>query len=89
MDWMGKGVDAAIAILLLIPLVALLLIPTYNSEYPIIGGLPFFYFYQMLWMPLGAILFYIAAVLWNNRDKRAGLSGSRQRRGAARRRSRR
>jgi hypothetical protein len=72
---MGKGIDAAIVILLLIPLVALLLIPTYNSEYPIIGGLPFFYFYQMLWMPLGALLFYIAAVLWNRRDRRAGISG--------------
>jgi len=67
---MGRGTDATIAILLIIPLIALLLIPTYNSEYPIILGIPFFYFYQMMWMPLGALLFFIAAVLWNKRDSR-------------------
>lgn len=82
---MGSATDAAIFILLIIPLIALLLIPTYNSEYPIILGMPFFYFYQMMWMPLGALLFYIAAVLWNKRDKSHGLASipnrSRRRRG--------
>lgn len=83
---MGRAADAAIVVLLIIPLVGLLLIPLYNSEYPIVFGIPFFYFYQMMWMPLGALLFYIAAVLWNRRDRRLGLP---DRPRAARRRSRR
>ncbi|MCL5008225.1 MAG: DUF3311 domain-containing protein [Candidatus Marsarchaeota archaeon] len=66
---MVRSVDIAIAILLLIPLIALLAIPTYNHINPTIGGLSFFYWYQMLWMPLSAILFYIAAVLWNRRER--------------------
>ncbi len=66
---MGKYDYVAIAILLLIPLVALLAIPTYNSINPNIGGVSFFYWYQILWMPFGAILYYIAAVIWNKREK--------------------
>ena len=66
---MVKGIDVAIAILLLIPLVALLDIPSYNSVDPQIAGISFFYWYQMLWMPLATILFYIAAVLWNKRNR--------------------
>lgn len=77
---MAKGVDIAIAILLLIPLVALLAIPTYNSINPNIGGFTFFYWYQILWMPLGALLFYIAAVLWNRREKDLPSAKSRRKR---------
>ncbi len=66
---MVDSTDVAIAILLLIPLVALLAIPTYNRINPNIGGVSFFYWYQILWMPLGAILYYVAAVLWNNKER--------------------
>ncbi len=76
---MVKGVYAIIAILLLIPLVVLLDIPSYNSVNPTLFGISFFYWYQMLWMPLGAILFYIAAILWN-REEKAGRTVSRRRR---------
>ena len=86
---MVKSVDVAIAVLLLIPLVALLAIPTYNMINPNLGGVSFFYWYQLLWMPLGALLYYIAAVLWEKRDKeeekaarssRASKSGRKRRR---------
>ncbi len=66
---MVKAVDVTIAVLLLIPLVALLAIPTYNMINPNLGGISFFYWYQLLWMPLGALLYYIAAVLWEKKDK--------------------
>ena len=80
-----KGTYIVIAILLLIPLVALLAMPTYNSVNPTLFGISFFYWYQMLWMPLGAFLFYIAAILWNREDAKAsrsatGRSKSRRRR---------
>ncbi len=66
---MVKSVNVVIAILLLVPLIALLDIPSYNSVNPSLFGISFFYWYQMLWMPLGALLYYIAATLWNREEK--------------------
>lgn len=65
---MVKSVDVAIAVLLLIPLVALLYIPSYNSVEPMLFGISFFYWYQLAWMPLAAILYYIAALLWESKE---------------------
>ena len=83
---MVDSTDVAIAILLLIPLVALLAIPTYNRINPNIGGVSFFYWYQILWMPLGAVLYYIAAVLWNNKERDAERSETANARGRKRNR---
>jgi hypothetical protein len=43
-------------LLLLVPYVAVLWVPLFNRSEPAIAGIPFFYWYQMLWIPLGAIL---------------------------------
>ena len=43
-------------LLLIIPFVALLWVPFYNSIEPSIWGVPFFYWYQFLWVPLTALL---------------------------------
>lgn len=45
-------------ILLLAPLV-LLWVPFYNRLEPTLGGVPFFYWYQMAWIVVTAILTYI------------------------------
>ena len=37
-------------LLLVIPFVALLWVPFYNSIEPTISGFPFFYWYQFLWV---------------------------------------
>ena len=42
--------------LLLIPFVALLWVPFYNSIEPTIWGIPFFYWYQFLWVFLTSAL---------------------------------
>ena len=84
---MVKSVDIAIAILLLIPLIALLAIPTYNHIHPTLGGISFFYWYQLLWMPLSALLFFIAAVLWNakeNKEEKKARNKNARRRGRRR-----
>jgi hypothetical protein len=54
-------------ILLVIPLVVFLDIPSYNRETPELAGLPFFYWWQILWLALSAGLFVVAAILidWN------------------------
>jgi hypothetical protein len=45
-----------VKLLLLAPFVAVLWVPFYNSVEPQIAGIPFFYWYQLLWIPLSAIL---------------------------------
>jgi len=43
----------AIHLLLLIPYLAMLWVPSYNRVEPMLAGIPFFYWYQMLWILLG------------------------------------
>ncbi|MBS0469990.1 MAG: DUF3311 domain-containing protein [Proteobacteria bacterium] len=43
----------AIYLLLIVPYVAMLWVPSYNSVEPTLAGIPFFYWYQMLWIVLG------------------------------------
>ncbi len=47
-------------LLLLVPFVALLWVPFYNSWEPSLFGFPFFYWYQFLWVPLTSLLIYLA-----------------------------
>ncbi len=41
-------------LLFLIPLIAMLWVPSYNRLEPTLGGVPFFYWYQLAWILLGA-----------------------------------
>jgi Protein of unknown function (DUF3311) len=43
-------------LLLLVQFVAVLWVPFYNSVEPMWQGIPFFYWYQFLWIIIGAIL---------------------------------
>ncbi|MGB8363554.1 MAG: DUF3311 domain-containing protein [Rhizomicrobium sp.] len=45
-------------LLLLPPYIALLWVGSYNRVAPALWGIPFFYWYQLLWIPLGALLLY-------------------------------
>ncbi|HUO88678.1 MAG TPA: DUF3311 domain-containing protein [Rhizomicrobium sp.] len=49
----GKGFRP-IYLLLAIPYIAMLWVPSYNRIDPAFEGIPFFYWYQMLWIALGA-----------------------------------
>ena len=46
-------------LLLLVPFVAVLWVPFYNSAEPTWSGIPFFYWYQLLWIILSAIIIAI------------------------------
>jgi len=50
-------------LLLFIPFIALLWPPFYNTYEPTIFDIPFFYWYQMLWIILTAILTIIVYLL--------------------------
>jgi hypothetical protein len=49
-------------LLLFVPFVALLWVPFYNSIEPVLWGIPFFYWYQFLWVFLTSAL-----IIWVHR----------------------
>lgn len=51
------------AILIAIPFAVYFYVPFYNVVNPTLGGLPFFYWFQMAMLPASAILFLVAALL--------------------------
>jgi Protein of unknown function (DUF3311) len=53
----------AVAVLLIIPCLALALVPIYSRETPKLGGWPFFYWYQVMWVLLTPIMTYGAYLL--------------------------
>jgi hypothetical protein len=57
-------------ILLLLPFIGLLWVPFYNDALPELFGFPFFYWYQLLWVPITAFLTWIVY-----RSQRAGGDG--------------
>lgn len=52
-------------LLLLIPLL-MLVTPVFNSDSPRLFGLPFFYWYQFLWVPIGVVC--VGTVYLKTRD---------------------
>lgn len=45
--------------LLLLPFIGLLWVPFYNFENPHFFGLPFFYWYQFLWIPVTSLIAWL------------------------------
>ena len=72
-------VRVVIAVCLVAPFVAMLWVGSYAKVDPAFIGIPFFYWYQMLWVFISTALTMIAYKLWN-RDQRARKS---QREGAS------
>ncbi|MFE9422909.1 DUF3311 domain-containing protein [Kitasatospora sp. NPDC006697] len=54
---------------LAVPVVALLWVSSYSRMTPKLAGMPFFYWYQILWIPVSSI-FTVAAYLLLNHDAR-------------------
>jgi hypothetical protein len=55
-------------LLLLVPFIGLLWVPIYNRIEPSIFGVPFFYWYQFLWVLLTSLLIYAVHVLTDDVD---------------------
>ena len=56
----NKALLAAAGVCLAIPLVALLWVGSYAKETPRIGSIPFFFWYQFLWVIITSALTYTA-----------------------------
>jgi hypothetical protein len=52
----GEGSRNWARLLFIIPFVVMLWVPSYNRLEPDLGGIPFFYWYQLLWILLGAVI---------------------------------
>ncbi len=57
-------------VLLAIGIIFPLIVPMYASADPHFAGLPFFYWYQMLWVPIDAVLIGICYQLMTREDQR-------------------
>ena len=68
----NRGLQVAAGVCLLIPLVALLWVSSYNRETPELFGFPFFFWYQFAWVFGCAALTYAAyrLVLASRPDER-------------------
>lgn len=58
-----KSKDVVAAVLIVIPFIVYFAIPTYNVVNPTWGGVPFFWWWQTVWLAGSGFLFYIAALL--------------------------
>jgi hypothetical protein len=64
---MGRGMEAKRSArawywLLLVPLLGLLVPPVYNHADPTLIGIPFFYWYQLAWVPISVA---VTALVYN------------------------
>lgn len=66
---------AVVTVLIVAPFVAMLWVPSYARTAPNAGGFPFFYWYQLVWVPGVAVLSVLAYLIMPRR-RRGG--GSRQ-----------
>jgi len=57
------GTWIVITVLLAAALIGTLWVPFYNDLTPVLGGFPFFYWYQLMWVPIVAILAAAAYLL--------------------------
>jgi hypothetical protein len=65
----------AVTILLLIGIFGTLWVPIYARTTPMWGDFPFFYWYQLIWVPVVAVLSYICYLLLRTKPaSRPGVS---------------
>lgn len=69
-------VRVIIGVCLVIPFVAILWVSSYAKTDPAFIGLPFFYWYQMMWVLITAVLTMVAYKLWQYDQRSRGRKGS-------------
>lgn len=55
--------------LLLLPFIGLLYLPFYNFEDPSFLGFPFFYWYQLAWVPLTSLIIWTVYRHYKNKGE--------------------
>ena len=65
-------VRIVVAALLIMPIVALVAVPTYSNADPVLWGFPFFYWYSLLWMFIETAMCSLAYVLVTRARRNGG-----------------
>ncbi len=65
----GKRKFHPVYLILALPYIAILWVPFYNRALPDLFGIPFFYWYQMVWIILGSLCTLPAYLLEERRRK--------------------
>lgn len=73
MQTAGRSARTWWYLLLVIPFIAMLWVPSYASVSPDFAGIPFFYWYQFLWVLISAAITAIVYLLTTDRGPRAGI----------------
>ena len=68
----SPGVYVVTAVMLAAALVALLWVPSYAHVTPELAGIPFFYWYSILWLVINATLQFAAYQLLVSRRQKSG-----------------
>ncbi|WP_037851950.1 DUF3311 domain-containing protein [Streptomyces sp. NRRL S-340] len=83
----GKGVvtplRVVIGLCLVAPFVAMLWVGSYAKIGPTFIGIPFFYWYQMLWVIISTVLTVIAYRLWQHDQRGRRTAGTASAKGGA------
>jgi peptidoglycan/LPS O-acetylase OafA/YrhL len=66
----GRGWRKLVPLLLIIPFIGTLWVSSYASLQPELWGIPFFYWYQFLWIAIGALLTIVVYLVEHSGDKR-------------------
>ena len=64
------GAWVLITVLILISILGTLIVPIYARSTPAIGAFPFFYWYQLLWVPFVAVLMAICYLVSTHGSRR-------------------
>jgi len=73
----GRRTWTIVGVLLAIGVAGPLIVPIYARVTPKAGAFPFFYWYQLLWIPLVAILSWVCYVLVGRSSRRTRNEGGR------------
>ncbi len=69
-DGVHRGWRRAAPLLLIIPYIGTLWVATYNSVTPPVWGIPFFYWYQFLWIAIAALITTVVYVAESSEGSR-------------------
>jgi hypothetical protein len=64
--------------LLVLPWIAMIWVPSYNKIDPQLGGFPFFYWYQLLWVVVSAVITALVYFKTKPRSKKGAPQGGAQ-----------
>jgi hypothetical protein len=59
----SRAARGAATVLLIIAIAGTLWVPSYARSAPKLGDIPFFYWYQLVWVPISAVLCWICYLL--------------------------